>query len=146
MAWLLHRFSVDVGSVAAPCHGLMRVHSTQSQHKLLNPLMCGVLQTEDVAGVQGLAQEVAIALKGEAYAIDVAVKYIDPGAAALNYGLLKATQAATKSVTLVNTGKYAVAFAFHQRGAMMKELFNVTPAEGSLAPGAQQAVELAFNR
>ena len=104
------------------------------------------MQTEDVAGIQGVAQEVGIALKGEAYAIDVAVKYPDPAAAILDYGLMKATQTATKSVTLVNTGKYAVAFAFHQRGAMMKELFSITPAEGNLAPGAQQPVELAFNR
>ena len=104
------------------------------------------MQTEDVAGIQGVAQEVGIALKGEAYAIDVAVKYPDPAAAILDYGLMKATQTATKSVTLVNTGKYAVAFAFHQRGAMMKELFSITPAEGNLAPGVQQPVELAFNR
>ncbi|KAL0040642.1 hypothetical protein WJX79_000331 [Trebouxia sp. C0005] len=104
------------------------------------------LQTEDVAGIQGVAQEVGIALKGEAYCIDVAVKYPDPAAAILDYGLMKATQTASKSVSLVNTGKYAVAFAFHQRGAMMKELFTITPAEGNLAPGTQQAVELAFNR
>ncbi len=104
------------------------------------------LQTEDVGGIQGLAQEVGIALKGEAYAIDVSVKYPDPAAALLDYGLMKATQTATKSITLVNTGKYAVAFAFHQRGAMMKELFSIAPAEGNLTPGAQQAVELTFNR
>ena len=104
------------------------------------------VQTEDVSGSQGLVQEVSIALKGEAYAIHVAVKYPDPATGLLEYGLMKATQTATKSVTLVNTGKYGVAFAFHQRGAMMKELFSIVPAEGNLAPGGQQAVELTLNR
>lgn len=99
-----------------------------------------------MGGVQGLAQEVGIALKGEAYAIDVSVKYPDPAATALDYGLIKVTQSATKSVTLTNTGKYAITYAFHQRGAMMKDLFGIAPAEGSLAPGGQQAVELTFNK
>ena len=104
------------------------------------------MQTEDVGGIQGVAQEMAIALKGEAYAIDIAIKYPDPAVPVLDYGLMKATQTAAKSITLVNSGKYAVAFAFHQRGAMMKQLFGIAPAEGNLAPGAQQAVELTFNR
>lgn len=103
-------------------------------------------QTEDVGGVQGVAQEVGIALKGEAYAIDVAVKYPEPAATLLDYSLMKATQTASKSVTLVNSGKYAVAYALHLRGAAMKELFSISPAEGSLTPGAQQALELTFNK
>ena len=99
-----------------------------------------------MGGVQGTAQEVDIALKGEAYAIDVSVKYADPAATALDYGLMKVTQSATKSITLINSGKYAIVYAFHLRGALMKELFSTTPSEGSLAPGGQQAVELTFNK
>lgn len=97
-------------------------------------------------GVQGTVQEVGIALKGEAYAIDVSVKFPDPAITVLDYGLVKVTQAATKSVTLTNSGKYAIAYMFHQRGVMTKELFSIAPAEGSLAPGGQQAVELTFNK
>ena len=93
-----------------------------------------------------MVQEVGIALKGEAYAIDVSVKYPDPAVSVLDYGLMKVTQSASKSVTLTNSGKYAISYAFHQRGAMMKELLSITPSEGSLAPGGQQAVELTFNK
>lgn len=103
-------------------------------------------QTEDVGGLQGLAQEIGIALKGEAYAIDVSIKYPDPAATVLDYGLMKVTQSATKSVTLTNSGKYAVTYALHVRGAAMKELFTISPAEGNLAPGGQQALELTFNK
>ena len=140
-------------AIAQITHSLIKVPEVPITHclnkvhiKTLLHMPCFAMQTEDVGGVQGVAQEMVIALKGEAYAIDVAVKYPDPATALLDYGLMKATQTAAKSITLVNSGKYAVAFAFHQRGAMMKELFSIAPAEGSLAPGAQQAVELTFNR
>lgn len=99
-----------------------------------------------MGGVQGLSQEVGITFRGEAYDIDVSVKYPDPAAAVLDYGLMKVTHSATKSVTLTNSGKYAITYAFHLRGAMTKELFSISPAEGSLAPGGQQAVELTFNK
>ena len=104
------------------------------------------LQTEDVGGVQGMVQEIGIALKGEAYDIVVSVKYPDPAVTVLDYGLMKVTQSATKSVILTNSGKYGITYAFHQRGAMAKELFSIMPSEGSLAPGGQQAVELTFNK
>lgn len=108
--------------------------------------MVGSAQTEDVNGVQGLAQEVGIALKGEAYAIDVSVKYPEPSATVLDYGLMKVTQTATKSVTLTNSGKYGITYGLHVRGAAMKELFSISPAEGSLAPGGQQVLDLTFNK
>ena len=125
-----------------PGHGIACIAS--------NPLVpektSSMPQIEDVGGVQGVVQEVGVALKGEAYAIDVAVKYPDPATPLLDYGLLKATQSVAKTFSLVNSGKYAVAYAFHQRGAIMKELFSISPAEGSLVPGAQQSVDLAFNK
>ena len=104
------------------------------------------VQIEDIGGVQGLAQEVPIALRAEAYGIDVAVKYPDPAASMLDIGLMKATESASRTVTLVNSGKYGVTYSIQVRNPSMKELFGIGPAEGSLAPGAQQAVELSFNK
>lgn len=104
------------------------------------------MQIEDVGGVQGLAQEIPIGLKGEAYGIDVEVKYPDAAASMLDYGLMKATQGATKSVTLVNSGKYAVTYSITVRSGVVNDLFTIAPAEGSLTPGAQQVVELSFNK
>lgn len=104
------------------------------------------VQIEDVGGVQGLAQEVPIALRAEAYGIDVAVKYPDPAASMLDYGLMKATESASRTITLVNPGKYGVTYSIQVRGTIIKELFGIAPAEGSLSPGAQQAVELSFNK
>lgn len=120
------------------------LHSARAVH--LYYWLAVTLQTEDVGGVQGLAQEVGIALKGEAYAIDVAVKYPDPASSVVDFGLMKATLSAAKTVTLVNSGKHAVGYTFHLRGGGMKELFSISPAEGSLTPGAQQAMELTFNK
>ena len=99
-----------------------------------------------MGGVQGRAQEISIALKGEAYAIDVSVKYPDPPATVLDYGLMKVTQTATKSVTLTNGGKYGITYGLHVRGAALKELFSIAPAEGSLPPGGQQLLDLTFNK
>lgn len=93
-----------------------------------------------------MAQEIGIALKGEAYAINVFVKYPDSPATMLDYGLMKVTQTATKSVTMTNSGKYAITYGLHVRGAAMKELFSISPAEGSLAPGGQQVLDLTFNK
>lgn len=104
------------------------------------------VQIEDIASVQGLAQEVPIALKAEAYSIDVAVKYPDPAATVLDFGIMKATESALKTVILTNPGKYGVTYSIQTSGALIKDLFGIAPAEGSLAPGAQQAVEVNFNK
>lgn len=96
--------------------------------------------------MQGLAQEVPLALKAEAYGIDVAIKYPDPAATVLDFGIMKATESASRTVTLVNSGKYGVTYTVQNDAALIRELFGIAPSEGSLAPGAQQAVELSFNK
>ena len=108
-------------------------------------LCCG-LQVTDVQGVQPTAQEVPIALKGEAYMIETQLRLPDAAATALDFGLVKATEEVTKTVTLVNGGKYPVAFKFQSRGGLTREVFTIVPDVGSIAPGAQQAVELQFNK
>ena len=115
-------------------------------HLVAVQTFCCGLQVTDVQGVQPTAQEVPIALKGEAYIIETQLRLPDAAATALDFGLMKATEEATKTVTLVNGGKYPVAFKFQSRGGLIREMFTIVPDVGSIAPGAQQAVELQFNK
>lgn len=77
--------------------------------------MVSVMQVFDTQGLQPVAQEFPIAMKGEAYKIEVDIRYPDGAAELIDFGQVKAVEDVKKSITIVNTGKYPVGFKFSTR-------------------------------
>ena len=53
---------------------------------------------------------------------------------------------AIKSLTICNTGKYAVNFCFTVDSERIKSLFTIEPSTGIVAPGASLGANVIFNR
>jgi len=53
---------------------------------------------------------------------------------------------AVQSMTIKNTGKYAINYEFTIESERMRSLFVVEPAKGQIAAGASQPVKVIFNK
>jgi len=81
----------------------------------------------------------AIHIKAESYQIKtVAFEGADGqplGNGSIDFGSLRVGDSNTEKITLRNKGKYQVEYSFNVRKPHLRELFNLEPAHGVIAPG-----------
>ena len=92
-----------------------------------------------------VAQEASIKIGAEAYSIDVNVVYPDEEFNGLDFGLVKVVDDVSKEFTVENTGKYEVGFKLSSRTQKMRDLFTITPEQGTIEPGSTETITLHFN-
>jgi hypothetical protein len=51
-----------------------------------------------------------------------------------------------KQFSFTNTGKYQVGYKFGIRSSATRELFTITPSDGSVEPGESVTIDLHFNK
>ena len=103
-----------------------------------------ILSYGDVGGLDD-PQEVPISVTGEAYSIDVDVKFPEESSNGLDFGLVKVVEDAVKEIQVVNTGKYPVGFQTNIRTQKVRTLFEVEPSAGTVPPGDTQTLQVRFN-
>ncbi|KAK9824158.1 hypothetical protein WJX72_008157 [[Myrmecia] bisecta] len=137
------KLSAASGEVPARGDASVTVDFSALEKKDLNEKL--TLQILDAQGVLGVAQEIPIPVKGEAYKVEVELRFPEAGATALDFGVVKAVEDCRKTVMVANTGKYPVSFKVNIRTQALRELFHISPEEAVVPPGGQQALEVHFN-
>ena len=102
------------------------------------------LEVQDME-LKEVAQEASIKIGAEAYSIDVNVVYPDEELNGLDFGLVKVVDDVSKEFTVENTGKYEVGFKLTSRTQKMRDLFTITPEQGTIEPGSTETITLHFN-
>eukprot|EP00937_MAST-01D_sp_MAST-1D-sp2_P000047 g47.t1 len=105
----------------------------------------GYTHTSGVA--PSLQKEVDVAVKAEAYALEVVSfeKDGEKGNGELDYGLVRVGERHTERFNICNNGKYDVKFKFDVRRALARELFTIEPTEGTIAPNEKAEVAITFS-
>ncbi|GMH35419.1 hypothetical protein BSKO_03287 [Bryopsis sp. KO-2023] len=100
------------------------------------------VQVIDCQELQGIVHDIPIQLKGETYKIEVDLS--DPSDL-IDFGTVRVCDDGMKNMTITNRGKYAVDYSFLLKSPLVKEIFRVTPAEGTIEPSKNAVVEVHFN-
>ena len=136
--------TVESATGEIPAHQEAAVTVNLSAEKSQEFVQKLTLSYGDTGGLDEV-HEVPISIVGEAYSIDVDVKFPEEGSNGLDFGLVKVVDDAVKEVQVVNTGKYPVGFQINMRTQKIRNLFEVEPANGSVPPGETQTLQVRFN-
>jgi hydrocephalus-inducing protein len=97
---------------------------------------------KDAQELQGVAHDIPIKVQGEAYSIEVDLRFPQPELSGIDFGTLRVADSAVKQLGIRNTGKYEVAFKFSIKTASLKELVSVVPEEGKVAAGQEATIQV----
>lgn len=103
------------------------------------------LQIQDVDAVLPETQKIIIPVVGEAYKIEVDVKFPQEGINGIDFGTVKVVDDLVKQVAIRNTGKYEIGYNFNVRRAWVADLFTISPAKGVIAPGGKSPTVISFH-
>lgn len=98
------------------------------------------MQVTDAAQSLGVVQATSIALRGEAYAMELGP--LEAVTGGIDFGALRVVDDASRQLTLRNSGKYEVGFKFEIGSAGVREVIEVVPDAGSVAPGKEVVVQV----
>jgi hydrocephalus-inducing protein len=99
-----------------------------------------MVQVSDCGDALPVVQEIPIAVKGEAYKIELDVKFPQQDQSGVDFGLLRVVDDASRTISMKNTGKYTVAYKLLLRTPLVAELITVLPEEGSIDPGKEVVI------
>lgn len=98
-------------------------------------------QVRDTQNVQGVAQSVPIRIKGEIYGINVKLDLPDGSVEdGLNFGTIRVCDDMSKNIKINNCGKYAVEYTAAVKSSAIKDVFRLTPPQGTIDPS--KSIEL----
>ena len=137
-----------------PESGVLSARSTVEvtvQFKALEKKMLAetlTLEVQDVGEILPVTQSIPIPIAGEAYKIEVDVKFPEEGFNGIDFGTVKVVDDDVKTISIVNTGKYEIGYQFHVRRQWVSDLFEITPKEGRIPPGGKSptTITLHFNK
>ena len=106
------------------------------------------LEVQDVGEILPVTQSMPIPIAGEAYKIEVDVKFPEEGFNGIDFGTVKVVDDDVKTISIVNTGKYEIGYQFNVRRQWVSDLFEITPKEGRIPPGGKSptTITLHFNK
>ncbi|EFJ42226.1 hypothetical protein VOLCADRAFT_67248 [Volvox carteri f. nagariensis] len=106
-----------------------------------------VLEVLDAQELQGVAHSIPLPIKGEAYKIEIDINFPQVNFPGVDYGTLRVVDDVAKSVAIKNTGKYAIAYNYTMKpGSALQGLLTITPSSGTIDPGKDAKIEMAWNK
>lgn len=98
-------------------------------------------KVRDTHNIQGVAHSVPIRIEGEIYGINVQLDI--PGGSiehGLDFGTIRVCDDMSKTIKINNHGKYAVEYNANVKSSLVKDVFQLTPPQGSI--DANKSLEL----